>query len=479
MNSPARYIVPLCLVLCVSASASSNLDLARQLNQAFIEVAEKVSPCVVVITVTPKPGAESLDSLDDSADGMTPREFWRKFHQQFEDPKMEKLIEQGSGVIIRANGYILTNRHVVEDAETIEVRLQDGRTFKATVRGMDAQSDVAVIKIEASGLPVAKFGNSARTRVGEFAIAIGAPFSLDYSVTFGHVSAKGRSNIVPSYFGGGMLDQDFLQTDANINPGNSGGPLVNIEGEIIGINTLIRGLRTGIGFAIPSDLAREVSEQLIAGGKFARPWLGVSILGLKEDPDHREQIKGVDDGVLVRGIVPNGPAAASDLRTGDVITKVDGRRVASTQELRNQVRGKKIGEPVTLEVFRESKTIRVSVKPGEYVEAKPVLLARKKSRGIQTADLGLEVQWLTADEAKKLGVKLADGVVVTAVKPSGLAAQRGIKTGDIITSVNQERTASPAQFREALQGADLKKGVLLELTSGEARRSETLKAAAE
>ena len=479
MNSPARYIVPLCLALCVGAPASPNLDLARQLNQAFIEVAEKVSPSVVVLTVRPKPGAESLDSLDDSADGLTPREFWKKFHQQFEDPTMEKLIEQGSGVIIRANGYILTNRHVVEDAETIEVRLQDGRTFKATVRGMDAQSDVAVIKIEASGLPVAKFGNSAKTRVGEFAIAIGAPFSLDYSVTFGHVSAKGRSNIVPTYFGAGMLDQDFIQTDANINPGNSGGPLVNIDGEIIGINTLIRGLRTGIGFAIPSDLAREVSEQLIAEGRFTRAWLGVSILGLKEDPDQRDQFKGVDDGVLVRGIVPNGPASASDLRTGDVITKVDGRRVASSQELRNQVRGKKIGEPVTLEVFRLNKTIRVSVKPGEYVEAKPVLLARKKSHGIQTADLGLEVQWLTAEEAKKSGAKLTDGVIVTTVKPAGLAAQRGIKTGDIITSVNHERTVSPAQFREALQGADLKKGVLLELTSGEAQRLETLKAAAE
>ena len=479
MKSYALYACLLCLALTVGAPASPNLDLARQLNQAFVEVAEKVSPSVVVLTVTPKPGAESLDSLDDSADGLTPREFWKKFHQQFEDPTMEKLIEQGSGVIIRSNGYILTNRHVVEDAENIEVRLRDGRTFKATVRGVDPQSDVAVIKIEASGLPVAKFGNSAKTRVGEFAIAIGAPFSLDYSVTFGHVSAKGRSNIVPSYFGGGMLDQDFLQTDANINPGNSGGPLVNIDGEIIGINTLIRGLRTGIGFAIPSDLAREVSEQLINEGKFTRAWLGVSIQGLKENPEYRERFKGVDDGVVVLRIMPAGPAASSELRADDLITKVDGRRVTTTQELRNQVRGKKVGQPILLDVIRGEKSLRVSVKPGEYAELEPRVVARKSARGIQTAELGLVVQWLTASEAKKFGVQLTDGVIVTEVNADGLARQRGIKPGDIITSVNHERTFSPAQFREALRGGDLKKGVLLEWTSGETQRSETLKAAAE
>ena len=479
MNFPARYVLPLCLAICAVAQASSSRDLARQLNQAFVEVAEKVSPCVVVITVTSKPGAESLDSQDNTADGLTPREFWRKFHQQFEDPMMEKLIEQGSGVIIRPNGYILTNRHVVEGAATIEVRLQDGRTFKATVRGMDEQSDVAVLKIEAAGLPVAKFGSSAKTRVGEFAIAIGAPFSLDYSVTFGHVSAKGRSNLVPSYFGSGMADQDFLQTDANINPGNSGGPLVNIDGDIIGINTLIRGLRTGIGFAIPSDLAREISEQIIAEGKFARPWLGVSIRGLKEDPDQREPIPGVSEGVLILGIVTDGPAAGSDLRAGDVITKVDGRRVASSQELRNQVRGKRIGEPIALEVVRQSKTIRVSVKPGEYVEAKPNLIARKKSRPLQATDLGLEVRWLTDEQAKIFGAKLIDGVMVTTVKPSSPVARQGIKPGDVITSLNQQHTFSPAQFREALQGADLKKGFQLEWASGETKRSETIKAANE
>ncbi|HLP75815.1 MAG TPA: trypsin-like peptidase domain-containing protein, partial [Candidatus Paceibacterota bacterium] len=222
-----------------------NLDLARQLNEAFVQVAEGVSPAVVVLTVTDKTSvfAEPDATLDPKQ-----HEYWRKFHEQF-DGDVQK--GNGSGIIVRKDGYILTNRHVVEDADKILVRLLDGRTFTAQVRGVDPESDVAVIKIEAGNLPVAKLGDSSKVRVGEFAIAIGAPFNLDYTVTFGHISAKSRSNVVPAFSDGRMMDQDFFQTDANINPGNSGGPLINIEGEVIGVNTLIRGLHTGIGFAIP------------------------------------------------------------------------------------------------------------------------------------------------------------------------------------------------------------------------------------
>ena len=253
----------------------TNLEVARQLDQAFVEVAAKVSPAVVVINVVQR----VKDDEEDGSYESLPPGFWRYFHRQFQNQQPEKALGEGSGVIIRDDGYILTNGHVVQDAESIEVRLQDGRTFKAKLRGVDPQSDVAVIKIEAKGLPVATFGDSTKARVGEFAIAIGAPFTFDYSVTFGHVSAKGRSNVVPG-FEGAAMDQDFIQTDANINPGNSGGPLVNINGEVIGINTLIRGLHTGIGFAIPSNLAKEVADKLIANGKFTRAWLGVEIHGI-------------------------------------------------------------------------------------------------------------------------------------------------------------------------------------------------------
>src|SRR6266404_9877715 len=278
---------------------SANLELVRQLNAAFVEVAERVSPAVVVITVSKKPTANpSYDEEEDSAESV-PREFWRRFHRQSQEQPTERSEGQASGIIIRQNGYILTNRHVVEDAESIEVRLQDGRTFKAKLRGMDPESDVAVVKIEAKDLPIAVLADSNKTRVGEFAIAIGAPFRLEYTVTFGHVSAKGRSDVIPLYDSGGLMDQDFIQTDANINPGNSGGPLVNIEGEVIGMNTLIRGLRTGIGFAIPISLAREISDKLITDGKFTRAWLGIQIQAFRDDPDFRALIKGPAEGVVV------------------------------------------------------------------------------------------------------------------------------------------------------------------------------------
>lgn len=474
----AAVILAGCALLTASATASTNLDLARQLNQAFVEVAEKVSPAVVVITVTQKAGAMSLDDLDANPEEFSPREFWRRFHRQFEKdaPPPEKEVGQGSGVVIREDGYILTNRHVVDEAETIEVRLKDGRSFKAKVRGVDPQSDVAVIQIEAHGLPFARLADSTKTRVGEFAIAIGAPFNLDYSVTFGHVSAKGRGHVVPVYAGGAMLDQDFIQTDANINPGNSGGPLVNIDGEVIGINTLISGLRTGIGFAIPSSLAREVADKLIADGKFTRAWLGVEIRALRDDTEMRELVKGIEDGVIVRAIQPDGPAAHSELRASDVITAVDGKRVVTAQELRNEIRGKKIGQPVTLDVFRANKVVKIKIKPGEWVDRPtPAVAKHDAPKENQPTSLGMTVELLTPEIASGPGIEARTGLVVSSVERNGLAARKGIRPGDVITAVNHQEVATLKQFRDALKKADLKKGVIVNLQSGDTARFEILK----
>ena len=363
---------------------SPALDLARQLNQAFIEVAEKVSPSVVVIKVAQKPRPDALDDPENPFWDLMPREFREQFERERdkrrrqpkedEEEKPSRAPEfngQGSGVIIREDGYIMTNFHVVEDAEKIRVRLLDGRTYEGTLRGRDPQSDIAVIKINATNLPAATLGDSKKVRVGEFAVAIGAPFEFDYSVTFGHVSALGRSRVVPA-FGmnslGATMDQDFIQTDASINPGNSGGPLVNLYGEVIGINTLIRGLHTGIGFAVPVNLAKEVAQQLIENGKFPRSWLGVGIRGLREDDDLREEIKGTDDGVLVTSIQPNGPASKSDLKPRDVITAVDGQNVATATQLRNEIRRKKAGSTVTLDVVRDSQPIKIKVRPELWPE---------------------------------------------------------------------------------------------------------------
>jgi S1-C subfamily serine protease len=350
-----------------------------------VEVAEKVSPSVVVIKLAHKPGSTDFADEDNPFWEFVPKEFRKQFEQEREkrrkhsdadeQPDRPPVFDsQGSGVIIRDDGYILTNFHVVEDAEKIRVRLRDGRTFEGTVRGKDSRSDLAVIKINATNLPAAKLGDSAAVRVGEFAIAIGAPFELDYSVTFGHVSAKGRSRVVPSLgvtSPGAMMDQDFIQTDASINPGNSGGPLVNLYGEVIGINTLIRGLHTGIGFAVPVNLAKDVSDKLISDGKYSRLWLGVSIRGLREDEDDTDKIKinGVEDGVLVTDIQPESPASKSDLRRRDVIIAVDGKNVMTANQLRNEIRGKKAGNAVTLDVVRQSKPLKVKVHPEAWPES--------------------------------------------------------------------------------------------------------------
>jgi len=469
----------------LSREPSANLELARQLNQAFVEVAETVSPAVVVITVVQKPATPSSEDEPNGPFDSLPREFWRYFHRQLEQPWPEKVLGEGSGIIIRADGYILTNGHVVEDAQSIQVRLRDGRTFPAKVRGIDPQSDLAVIRIEATRLPVAVLADSTKTRVGEFAIAIGAPFDLDYSVTFGHVSAKGRSNVLQGY-GAAAMDQDFIQTDALMNPGNSGGPLVNINGEVMGINTMIRGLHSGIGFAIPSSMAKEVSDQLIAEGKFTRAWLGVGIRALRDDPDLRQTLRGVDEGVVIKQIVTGGPADKSDLERDDIITAVDGKTVATPQQLRGMIRTKKVGQLVTLDVFRSDltghgKLIQVKVKPAEWVEpaATVASVGRSPSAESPVAGLGVTVHPLTRELAKQFGADLVEGVVVMAVEKGTPAARKGIKPGDIITSVNQQAVASPKQFRDALKHADLKKGVAVKLVSGSTAHIEVLKAGGE
>ena len=467
---------------------SSAIALARQLNQAFIEVADQVSPSVVVIRV-----AQKQDHSRFGSDGegnpfldMLPREFRKQLEEQMEkrrkqrtEPRAERTPQfngQGSGVVIREDGYILTNRHVVEDAERIEVRFKDGRTFPATIRGVDPRSDVAVIKIDAKALPAAKFADSDKTRVGEFAIAIGAPFNLDYSVTFGHVSAKGRTDLLPGVAPGTPMDQDFIQTDASINPGNSGGPLVNINGEIIGINTLIRGLHTGIGFAIPSNLAHELADTLIKDGKVVRARLGLMARGLKDDPELRTQtFKGATDGVLVAGIQQNSPASKSELKLEDIITHVESTPVGNAQQLRSSVRNK-AGKPVTLSVVRDGKSLKVKITPEEWPDdPAEVASATKKSNEIEADDLGIVVKPLTKELAKEYSLKHTDGLIVTEVDEDGPAAKRGIKPGTVITEVNRKPVADLQDFRNAMKGADLKKGVRLGIVSDGFSKFEVLK----
>ncbi len=469
------------LALVVAASAeplAPTADPIHQLNQAFVDIAERVSPSVVVINVVQKELPVSFDSVDgeDGPEGKPPG-FWRRFHDQFKRAPVEKAIGQGSGIVIRTNGFILTNGHVIEDAETVTVRLQDGTSYKATVRGVDPQSDIAVLKIEATGLAAATLADSSQTKVGEFAIAIGAPFGFDFSVTFGHVSAKSRSVI--EGFEGMSMDQDFLQTDALINPGNSGGPLVNLDGQVIGINTLIQGLHSGIGFAIPSSLAKEISDQIIENGKFTRPYLGIGMRAVREEVELRELIPGIKEGVVVHTIVPDGPAAKSTLKPSDIITSVDGMPVMTPQQLRGSIRSKKIGAPVMLQVYRQGKTIPVEINPSEWPQAKPQLTTVTTvvpSTRPLAVELGITVKPLTAGLASQLRASMQEGIVVATVDKNSPAARGNIKPGDIITSINQEPIVTRKQFQAAVEKLDLKKGAIINLLSGNTARFEIVKA---
>ncbi len=480
-SSPAR-----------AAEPSEALKLAQQLNQAFVEVAESVSKSVVVVRVASKARARGGvgNPFDNSPFFDQLPEEYRKFferqqEQQREEPQTPPRRSrprgpvfdgQGSGLVYREDGVILTNRHVVENAEKVQIVFRGGKEYDGEVLGVDRESDIAVVKIDATGLTAAKMGDSDKTKVGEFAIAVGSPYELDYSVTVGHVSAKGRRVFSDQM----MFDQDFIQTDASINPGNSGGPLVNIYGEVIGINTLIRGMNTGIGFAVPVNLAKRVADMLIEDGKVTRAWLGVSITTLREDADYRDLAVGVEDGVVVRQFVPGGPAENSELELADVITEVDGNSVKSAEELKRELRLKKAGDSVTLGLMRNGKAREIEVETGAFPEEFTAVSRMRRSERKPEADtkaklLGMTVQNINADLAKRFEVEVEKGVIVTAIENDSVAAEKGISPGDIVTRINSASVDSVATFKAAIEGEDLKKGVIVHLTSEGSQRFEVLK----
>lgn len=454
-----------------AAEPSRALDLARQLNEAFVAVAESVSPAVVVIDVAqkePEPGAAGMHPWFD----LLPESWKEQFRRQQEERGRERREESepgpefgghGSGMILSSEGDVLTNHHVVDGAEKIRVRLRDGRKYEATVRGVDPDSDLAVLRIQnpPQKLPTVTFGDSDQVRVGEFAIAIGAPFELEYSVSFGHISAKGRSEVI-----GGLFDQAFLQTDANINPGNSGGPLVDIEGRVIGVNSMIRGLNSGIGFAIPSNLAREITTRLMEEGRFVRSWLGLTIGALRDDEGVRRRVPDLEQGVVVGRIAPDGPASRSEprLETGDVITAVDGHAVSNPNELRARISRKRPGSRVMLEVRRDAQSLQVRVEPAALPDMEErVAMMRGRSGPDRDADPMHGLRVGAPGEAEPPSATGDGGVVVTAVAPGSLAAEQDFQPGDVITEVNHTPVESVAQFQSLLQDARLSKGILFQI----------------
>src|SRR3954464_8028575 len=456
------------------AAADAGKDVVHQLNSAFTKVFEIVAPTVVIIEVTKKNDTGENPTFDDL------------FFQQPQDenapqkgPRSPQPVQsEGSGFIVRADGFIYTNYHVVEGADRVDVKLKDGREFQAKVVGTDEKTDIAVIKIEATNLPAAQFADSEAVRVGQFAFAIGAPFKLDYTFTYGVISGKGRSKLIAT---GGYSISDYLQTDASINPGNSGGPLCDIDGKVIGMNTLINGLNRGLGFAIPSNLTNEIGLQLITGHRILRPWLGIRIESLGDDPQIRELFKGLDKGVVVRTIEADAPAYKSELRPFDVITQVDGAPVSTDTQLQREILKKKIGQSVELTVWRKGQTMKIPVTTGELPndisqasnEIKPPAPSKPEE---STNKFGLQVQELTKEVAARMKLGVSQGVIVTDVADNSLAAAQDVQREDVITEVDGKKITNVASFREALNKADPHKGVLLYLDRKGSKTFAVLKA---
>lgn len=445
------------ITLAPASSAYGNeLDTLRQTSKAFSAVAKKAVPAVVFIKVekTIEAGsAEAPPQFNDPYDFFGDEFFNRFFRDRApRQPQQYHQTGQGSGFIISDDGYILTNNHVAGDADVITVKLDDGREFNAKLIGSDQKADVAVIKIDAKGLPTLPLGDSDSLETGEWVIAIGNPFGLSETLTFGIVSAKGRSTV-------GIADyEDFIQTDAAINPGNSGGPLINLDGQAIGINTAIfssTGGSVGIGFAIPINMVKSIKDQLIKEGKVTRGQLGVMIGELTKELADYFKLDSTK-GALVNEVVEGSPAQKAGLTAGDIILKMNGRDVESVGQLRNSIAAIAPGTNVTLLVYHDGKQKTVTVKLGELSETSaPAETSQVSSK------LGLTVQNITEEMARLYGLRANEGVVVSAVAPNSYAFKAGIRPGTLILSVNQKKIASVEEFYKALQSPGETNKVLL------------------
>jgi len=403
-------------------------DVLAQFENELTQIVDRVSPSVVTIFATQEVQMQNP--------------FGEEFPFPLPVPPQERR-SLGSGVIIDyKNGkfYILTNNHVVQNAKAIKVRFDEHTEKKARIVGTDPKTDIAVVEVDAKDIKdpeqrVARLGDSDKLKVGQLVIAIGNPYGLERTVTMGVISALKRSIGVTQY-------ESFIQTDAPINPGNSGGPLVNIRGEVIGINTAIVAEGQGLGFAIPINLAKWVADQLIAKGKVVRGWLGVVIQEVT--PDMAEAV-GVKEGVIIAQVMPSSPAEKAGLKVGDVVIAIDGEKVSSVRDLQLRVMRTPPGKELTLTVIRNGKEENIKVR----VEAMPEE-TKISQAGPSAQDVGLVLRDLTPDEERRIGVK---GVYVSGVMPGSFAYQSGIRPGDIIMSVNNRAVANKSEFMQAIDNA--------------------------
>jgi len=445
----ARYIV---VFVMVGLLLGSGLPLAtaaieapvRMVPQNFSALADTVSPAVVHIRVekTVKGGGPVSGPFGGNPFGggeQSPDFFGHRFGPErrpdFRQPGL------GSGFIIDRDGYIVTNNHVVDGADTIKVILKDETEFPAKVIGRDPVTDIALIKIEAKGnLPTVPLGSSDDLEVGEWVTAIGSPFGLQYTVTAGIVSAKGRA------IGSGPYD-DFIQTDASINPGNSGGPLINMKGEVVGINTMIIAGGQGIGFAIPIDLAKGIVTQLKTNGEVTRGWLGITIQDLKGELAEYYGLKG-KTGVLVASVVPGDPADQAGIKPKDIIINVNGQTVNSSRDLTSLTANLSVGDEAQVRILRngKSKTLEVQIGKRPLTMASVSENRQKEKEG----EYGFRVTDLTPEMARRFKIEETSGVMVVGVAPKSKADAAGIQQGDLIIEINHQNVASVKDFKNLI-----------------------------
>lgn len=452
------------LTFTVKAEEISAIENLRQTSKAFASVAKKVSPSVVFIKVESiRKDVPVSPFTSPFGDDLFKRFFgdaFPEFPEQQQTPSERRVMAQGSGFVfstkkslLSSTSYIVTNNHVVEGADKINITFKDGREFAAKVVGTDPKSDIAVLEINDSSHPALIMGSSAALEVGEWVIAVGNPFGLSHTLTVGVVSAKGRTGL-------GINDyEDFIQTDAAINPGNSGGPLLNLDGEVIGINTAIfsrSGGYMGVGFAIPVDLVNNIVKQLIEHGEVTRGYLGIVIQAMTPELSKSFGLS-VSQGILISQVAEGSPADKAGLKVGDLIVSYRGKSVSEVGDFRNQVALTAPGSKASLSIIRNGKRKDISVIIGNLQQTPVTAKAATQS----SDELGLVVQTITRDLAGQFNVKPGQGVLVTDVKPGSIAAMAGIRAGVVILQVDRKVINSAAHFKQAIEKSRKNKQVLL------------------